>query len=74
MSFFNKYNGTTDTRLLRVERFIWPLMYGGLLALVLAWFTENTQGSDASGLYAAGGLAVVASLAVFFWRARQAEA
>jgi hypothetical protein len=73
MSFFDKYNGTSNARLLRLERVIWPLIYGGLLALVLGWFTENTQGSDATGLYAVGSIAVAMGLAAFFWRSRQGE-
>jgi hypothetical protein len=73
MSFFDKYNGTSNTRLLRMERVIWPLIYGGLLALVLAWFTENTQSTSATGLYAAGGVALAMGVAVFFLRARQKE-
>ena len=73
MSFFKKYNGTSNARLLRMERVVWPLVYGGLLALVLAWFTENTQGADASGLYAVGGVALAIGVAVFFVRARQQE-
>jgi urea transporter len=73
MSFFDKYNGTANTRLLRMERVIWPLVYGGLLALVLAWFTENTQDTNATGLYAVGGVALAMGVAVFFLRSRQKE-
>ena len=73
MSFFDKYNGTSNARLLRMERVIWPLVYGGLLALVLGWFTENTQGADATGLYAAGGIALALGLLAFYWRSRQRE-
>lgn len=73
MSFFKKYNGTADARLLRAERLIWSLIYGGLLALVLGWFTENTQGADASGLYAVGSLALAMGLVVFYLRSRQKE-
>jgi hypothetical protein len=71
MSFFDKYNGTSNARLLRMERVIWPLIYGGLLFLVLGWFTENTQGADATGLYAIGTIGVVTGMAVFYWRSRQ---
>jgi Flp pilus assembly protein protease CpaA len=73
MSFFNKYNGTSNTRLLRMERVIWVLIYGGLLTLVLAWFTENTQATTATGLYAVGGVALVIGLAVFYLRSLHKE-
>jgi hypothetical protein len=77
MSFFDKYNGTSNTRLLRMERVIWPLIYGGLLALVLAWFTDTTQGGSASdtatGLYAVGSVALAMGLVVFYLRSRQSE-
>ena len=73
MSFFNKYNGTYDARLLRMERAIWALIYGGLLLLVLGYFTQNTQGADASGLYAVGSIALAMGLVVFYLRSRQKE-
>jgi len=73
MSFFEKYNGTTNTRLLRLERMVWPLIYGGLLALVLGYFTEKTQGAPATGLYAVGAVAVVMGLVVFYLRSREQD-
>ena len=30
MAFFKKYNGTTNTKLVRMERLMWVLIYGGL--------------------------------------------
>jgi hypothetical protein len=71
MSFFSKYNGTTNARLLRLERLVWPLVYGGLLALVLGYFTDQTQGADASGLYAVGVIALAMGLVVFYLRSRE---
>lgn len=73
MSFFNKYNGTSNTRLLRMERVIWPLIYGGLLFLVLGYFTETTQDADASSLYAVGSIALGLGLVVFYLRSRQKD-
>ena len=73
MSFFNKYNGTSNARLLRMERVIWILIYGGLLTLVLAWFTESSQATNATGLYAVGGVAVGIGLAVFYLRSLHKE-
>jgi len=74
MSFFSKYNGTSDARLLRMERTIWPLIYGGLLFLVLGYFTESTQNTDATGLYAIGSIALALGLVAFYVRSRQPDA
>ena len=74
MSFFTKYNGTSDARLLRMERVIWPLIYGGLLFLVLGYFTESTQNADATGLYAIGSIALALGLVAFYVRSRQPDA
>lgn len=75
MSFFTKYNGTTNARLLRMERLVWPLMYAGLLALVLGWFTANSQGGQdaqisALALYVGGTLALGLGLLLFYLRSR----
>jgi urea transporter len=56
-----------------MERLIWILIYGGLLTLVLAWFTENTQATSATGLYAVGAVAVAMGLVVFYLRSLQKE-
>ena len=46
MSFFKKYNGTTNLRLARIETLIWVLIYGGLLMLVVGLFmSRNVDGS-----------------------------
>jgi ABC-type transport system involved in cytochrome c biogenesis permease subunit len=49
MSFFKKYNGTTNLRLARLETLIWTLIYGGLLTLVVGLFMgrrEEGRGTD----------------------------
>ena len=73
MSFFKKYSGTTNVRLVRMERLIWTLIYGGLLAMVLAYFTEQTQGADATELYACGVLATAIGIVLIFTRSRLRE-
>lgn len=73
MAFFKKYNGTTDARLLRMERLIWVLIYGGLLTLVLAYFAGSTQGVDATLLNVLGGIAVLAGVVMVFLRSRLHE-
>ncbi len=49
MSFFKKYNGTMNQRLARLEKLIWTLIYGGLLAALVGWFMRD--GGDADGLW-----------------------
>lgn len=70
MSFFKKYNGTTHVRLVRMEAAIWVLIYGGLLAVVLAAFVERTQGQDATELYWGGGATVVLGVVLVYLRSR----
>ena len=46
MSFFKKYNGTTNLRLARLETLIWVLIYGGLLTtLIGAYMSREVIGS-----------------------------
>jgi hypothetical protein len=66
MTFFKKYTGSTDVRMVRMERLIWTLIYGGLIAVVLGYFLENTQEQDATELLAGGGIAVAAG-AILIW-------
>ena len=73
MSFFKKYNGSTHASHVRLERTVWALIYGGLLALVLGYFTDTTQGADASGLYAVGSIALAMGLVAFYLRSRQRD-
>ncbi len=70
MSFFKKYNGSTHVWLVRMETGIWVLIYGGLLAVVLAAFAEGTQGLDASELYWGGGCAVALGVLLVYVRSR----
>jgi len=73
MAFFKKYNGTKDAGLLRMERLIWALIYGGLLTLVLAYFASSTQGVDATVLNIVGGVAVLGGVVMVFVRSRLHE-
>jgi uncharacterized membrane protein HdeD (DUF308 family) len=70
MAFFKKYNGTTDLRLLRIERWTWILIYGGLLTCVLSYFMSVTPDGNLSLLSAFGLLAVVAGVALIVVRSR----
>ncbi|HCX80670.1 MAG: hypothetical protein A3E00_12655 [Curvibacter sp. RIFCSPHIGHO2_12_FULL_63_18] len=73
MAFFKKYNGTTNARLLRVERAIWVLIYGGLLSIVLGAFIDQQEAQDAGLFYNLGGLAVVAGVVLIYVRSRLRE-
>jgi len=73
MAFFKKYNGTTNRRLLRLERLIWTLIYGGLLSLVVGYFVETTQNTDASAIYAIGILAAAMGVVLVYVRSRLRE-
>lgn len=73
MAFFKKYNGTTNVRLVRMERLIWTLIYGGLLAIVLGYFVESTQATPAGSLYTAGALAVAVGVVLIYVRSRLRE-
>ena len=71
MGFFDRYNGTTDTRLVRLERLTWLLIYVGLVVMVLGSFIQRTQ--DATGWFWAGGLAVVSGIVLIYVRSRMCE-
>ena len=57
MAFFKKYNGTTDKRLLRIERWTWILIYGGLLTSVVSYFMPANPDGGVSRLRLKGRLA-----------------
>ena len=73
MAFFKKYNGTTNVRLLRMERWIWILIYGGLLSIVLSTFIDKIQGQGASLFLVGGALAVAAGVVMVVLRSRLHE-
>ena len=73
MAFFKKYNGTTNLRLLRMERWTWVLIYGGLLSIVLSTFVDKIQGQGAPAFLLGGALAVVAGVVMVVLRSRLHE-
>ena len=73
MGFFKKYNGTSNVRLVRIERSIWALIYGGLLAIVLGMFIDKAQEDGAEMLYLGGGIAVLIGIAMIYLRSRMRE-
>lgn len=73
MTFFKKYSGSTDVRMVRMERLIWTLIYGGLIAVVLGYFLEKSQEQNGSELLAGGGMAVAAGVILIWVRSRMHE-
>jgi membrane associated rhomboid family serine protease len=73
MAFFKKYNGTTDVRLLRLERVIWILIYGGLISTVLSGFARDAGAQGHVVLLACGLFAVAAGVALIVVRSRLRE-
>jgi len=73
MAFFKKYNGTTDLRLLRLERVIWILIYGGLLCTVLSGFARDAGAQGHVALLACGLFAVAVGVALIVLRSRLRE-
>ena len=71
MGFFNRYNGTTDTRLVRLERLTWLLIYMGLVVVVLGSFLQRSQ--NATLWFVAGGLSVVSGIVLIYVRSRMRE-
>ncbi len=70
MAFFKKYNGTTDQRLLRIERWTWVLIYGGLLASVLSYFMPANPDGALSLLAGCGLLALAMGVGLIVVRSR----
>lgn len=73
MSFFKKYNGTSNLRLARIETAIWVLIYGGLLAVVVGFFMARRQDGGSTLLIAAGAVLVVIGAALVYVRSRMRE-
>jgi hypothetical protein len=70
VSFFKKYNGSIHVGLVRLETLIWVLIYGGLLAVVLASFVENASLDVTQSLYWGGGGAIALGVGLIYLRSR----
>lgn len=73
MSFFKKYNGTSNRRLARMETLIWVFIYGGLLSVVVSLFMSDDGQELAMVLRIGGGIAVAAGVALVVIRSRMRE-
>lgn len=73
MAFFKDYDGTTNAKLVRIERLVWVLIYGGLLSIVIGHFVAETDESLAEVMGAVGLIAVVAGAVLIYVRSRLHE-
>lgn len=73
MSFFKKYNGTTNLRLARLETLIWTLIYGGLLALIVGAFMGRSEEGTGGEVMVVGVLLAVVGLVLIYVRSRLHE-
>jgi len=73
MSFFKKYNGTTNRRLARLETLIWVLIYGGLLTLLVGAYMSRQQEGSGFALVVIGALVVACGVALVYVRSRLHE-
>jgi F0F1-type ATP synthase assembly protein I len=54
----------------QVEKWVWILIYGGMLGISLGWFLEPTMAAGGWALMVVGGAAAAAGLVLIFVRAR----
>ena len=73
MAFFKKYNGTTNAKLVRMERLVWVLIYGGLLSVVISYFLGDSDAALARGMVMGGLIAVLAGIILIYARSRLHE-
>ena len=73
MAFFKKYNGTNNAKLVRMERMVWVLVYGGLLSIVIAHFLGENEEILAHTMRILGLAAVVAGGVLIYVRSRLHE-
>jgi len=73
MSFFKKYNGTTNLRLARLETVIWVFIYGGLLSLVVGLFMGQRQQGSGVALMIAGAVVAAIGAVLIYVRSRLRE-
>jgi hypothetical protein len=73
MSFFKKYNGTTNVRLARLETLIWTLVYGGLLTLIVGAFMNRGESGSGSAVMVAGVMLALVGVVLIYVRSRLRE-
>lgn len=70
MSFFKKYNGTMNQRFARLEKWIWILIYGGLLSALVGLFMQRGGDEEGQWLMIGGVTAALLGLILIIVRSR----
>jgi hypothetical protein len=65
----SSYTQIDMTNFARMHALIWTLIYGGLLALVVSYFTRPANTALANWLAGAGVVSVAAGIAILLYRA-----
>lgn len=65
----SSYTDIDMTNFARMHALIWALIYGGLLALVVSYFTRPASAALAGWLVGLGVIAVVGGVSVLLYRA-----
>jgi len=73
VSFFKKYNGTSNRRLARMETLIWVMIYSGLLSVVVALFMPDADQDTSWVLMVVGGAVTAAGVVLLLVRSRMHE-
>jgi VIT1/CCC1 family predicted Fe2+/Mn2+ transporter len=73
MSFFKKYNGTTNLRLARLETLIWTLIYGGLLTLIVGASMGRSEEGSGAVVMLLGAIVAVVGVVLIYVRSRLRE-
>ena len=73
MSFFKKYNGTTNFRLARLETLVWVFIYGGLLSLVVGLYMSREQEGSGFEMVLGGGICAAIGAGLIYLRSRLRE-
>lgn len=70
MPALKPYEGTKDERLMRIQRWVWILIYGGLLAISLSQFLPTSESTMALYLLAGGLVATVLGVLLIYIRSK----
>ena len=73
MAFFKNYNGTNNAKLVRIERLVWVMIYGGLLSVVISNFLDEGNAALSRAMIFGGLLVVSVGIVLIYVRSRLHE-